>query len=64
MVGPIGVYSGWVDSIATGTKAAITAMDWLGFALILFILPAILTWLFGLVLRKIGWIRAGDLKLG
>ncbi len=64
MVGPIGVYSGWVDSIATGTKAAITAMDWLGFAMILFILPAILTWLFGLVLRKIGWIRAGDLKLG
>jgi uncharacterized membrane protein len=27
------------------------------------VLPAILTWLFGLVLRRIGWIKEGDLKL-
>ena len=29
MVGPIGVYAGWVNDVATGAKAAITGMDWL-----------------------------------
>ena len=32
-------------------------------ALICFILPAVLTWAFGLFFRKIGWIKEGDLKL-
>ena len=38
-------------------------MDWLGLILICFILPGILTWIFGLFFRKIGWIKEGDLKL-
>jgi len=63
MVGPIGVYAGWVNDVATGAKAAITGMDWLGMALICFILPAVLSWAIGLVCRKIGWIKEGDLKL-
>jgi len=63
LVGPIGVYAGWVGDIATGAKAAITGMDWLAMALICFILPAVLTWLFGLGCRKLGWIKEGDLKL-
>ena len=63
MVGPIGVYAGWVNDVATGAKAAITGFDWLGMALICFILPAVLTWAIGIVCRKIGWIREGDLKL-
>ena len=63
MVGPIGVYAGWVNDVATGVKTAITGMDWLAMALICFILPAILTWLIGLFCRKIGWIKEGDLKL-
>lgn len=63
MVGPIGVYTGWVSDIAAGTMAAITAFDWLGLVLICFVLPAVLTSLFGFVLRKIGWIKDGDLKL-
>ena len=63
MVGPIGVYAGWVNDVATGTKAAITAMDWVAMALLCFILPAVLTWTFGLLLRRIGWIREGDLTL-
>lgn len=62
-VGQIGVYSGWVNDIAEGTKDAITSMDWIGLVLICFVLPAILTWAFGLILRKIGWIKEGDLKL-
>ena len=63
LVGQIGVYSGWVKDVAEGTKAAITAMDWIGLVLICFVLPAVLTWVFGLVLRKIGWIKENDLKL-
>ena len=63
LVGPIGVYAGWVNDVATGAKAAITGMDWLAMALICFVLPAVLTFLFGQICRKLGWIREGDLKL-
>ena len=62
-VGQIGVYTGWVNDVASGAKAGITPMDWIGLVLICFILPAVLTWAFGLVLRKIGWIKENDLKL-
>ena len=62
-VGQIGVYTGWVSDVAGGAKAAITAMDWIGLVLICFILPAVLSWLFCLILRKWGWIKDGDLKL-
>ena len=63
MVGPIGVYAGWVNDVANGTKAAITGMDWLAMALICIVLPAILTWAIGIACRRLGWIRDGDLKL-
>ncbi len=63
LVGQIGVYTGWVQDVASGAKAAITAMDWAGLVLICFVLPALLSWLFGLLLRKWGWIRENDLKL-
>lgn len=63
LVGQIGVYTGWINDIAAGTKSAITAFDWIGLLLISFILPGILAWAFGLLLRKLGWIKEGDLKL-
>ena len=63
MVGPIGVYAGWVNDVATGAKAAITGFDWLGLVLICFVLPALLSLAIGVVCRKIGWIRDGDMKL-
>lgn len=63
MVGPIGVYTGWVNDVATGVKAAITPMDWVAMVLICFLLPAVLTWIFGLFFRRIGWIKEGDLTL-
>ena len=63
LVGQIGVYTGWVNDVAAGTKAAITGMDWLGLVLISFVLPAVLTWLIAIPLRKCGWIKDGDLKL-
>ena len=62
-VGQIGVYTGWVNDVASGAKAAITGMDWLGLVLISFVLPAVLTWLIAIPLRKWGWIKDGDLKL-
>ena len=63
LVGQIGVYTGWVNDIAAGTRSGITAVDWLGLVLISFVLPAVLTWFFGLICRKLGWIKEGDLKL-
>ncbi|MBQ4340291.1 MAG: PTS sugar transporter subunit IIC [Firmicutes bacterium] len=63
LVGQIGVYTGWVNDVANGTKAAITGFDWLGLVLICFILPGVLTWLFGKFFRKKGWIKEGDLTL-
>ena len=63
LVGQIGVYTGWLNDIAAGTKVAITAMDWAGLAIVCFILPAVLTPLCCQFLRKIGWIKEGDLKL-
>ena len=63
MVGPIGVYAGWVNDVATGAKAAITGADWLAMALICIILPAVLSWAIGLACRRIGWIQDGDMKL-
>jgi uncharacterized membrane protein len=62
-VGQIGVYTGWVNDIASGTKAAITAFDWIGLVLICFLLPAVLTLLFSHILRRWGWIKENDLKL-
>jgi len=63
MVGPIGVYAGWVNDVAAGAKAAITGMDWLAMLLICFVLPALLAWLIGIPCRKLGWIKDGDMKL-
>lgn len=63
LVGQIGVYAGWVADVAAGTKAAITAVDWIGLILISFVLPAVLTPLIAVPLRRIGWIKDGDMKL-
>ena len=53
LVGPIGVYT----AMGGGTNM------WLGILLVCFLLPAVLTWVFGEALRKAGWIKDGDLKL-
>lgn len=53
LVGPIGIYT----AMGGGTSM------WMGILLVCFILPAILTYGFGIVLRNMGWIKEGDLKL-
>jgi uncharacterized membrane protein len=63
LVGPIGVYTGWLADVSSGAMAGVSAFDWLGLVLVCFVLPAVLSFAFGLLLRRIGWIREGDLRL-
>ena len=63
LVGQIGVYTGWINDIAAGTKAAITPMDWAALVLVCFVLPAVLSVIFCEIERKLGWIKENDLKL-
>lgn len=58
LVGQIGVYTGWISN-----GISITAWHWIGLAAISFVLPAIITPLIAMPLRKIGWIKENDLKL-
>ena len=63
LVGQIGVYTGWINDVAAGTKTAVTGMDWTGLILISFVLPAVLCPLINLFCRKMGWVKDGDMKL-
>ena len=68
LCGQIGIWTGWLapteKAVAMGATAITpTAFDWIGLVLVCFVLPGVLTWIFGLLLRKIGWIKDGDLKL-
>lgn len=63
LVGQIGVYSGWVNDVNEGVKSAITAFDWIGLILICFVLPAVISLLVNALLKKIGWVKEGDMKL-
>ena len=62
-VGQIGVYTGWINDIQNGSKAAITAFDWIGLVLISFVLPAVLSLLIHSIVKQIGWVKSGELKL-
>lgn len=62
-VGPIGVYTGWVQDVANGLKTSITAFDWMGLVLIAFVLPAVLTPVIHHFVVKLGWVKPGDMKL-
>ena len=65
-----GAASASADAAASAEAAARGAVaispsgfDWLGLVLICFVLPAILSWGFCEIERKLGWIKEGDLKL-
>ncbi len=53
LVGPIGV----IDSTEPGT------MMWIGLALVCVVLPAIFSIIFNEIMRKLGWIKTGDMQL-
>ena len=68
LCGPIGVITGWFSpSEAAAAKGLVatapSAKDWIGLVLICIVLPAILTFIFGEIERKLGWIKENDLKL-
>ena len=47
----------------SGSKTAVTAKDWVGLILISFVLPAVLCPLINMVVRKLGWVKDGDMTL-
>lgn len=53
LVGPLGIVS------AMGGGANM----WLGILLVCFVLPAALSYVFYLIMKKAGWIKSGDMKL-
>ena len=53
MVGPIGVI----------TSTEWTPMMWIGLLLVCIVLPAILSFAFNELFRKLGWIKTGDMQL-
>jgi len=68
MCGPIGVITGWLSPSEAAVSRGATAVtpgafDWIGLALIAIILPAVLSFLFDLLFRKLGWVKDGDMKL-
>lgn len=58
LVGPIGLYSGWV---AGGTTPG--AWEWLGMAMVCLVIPAVVAWAVALILRRAGLIEKGDMSL-
>ena len=60
LLGPISVILGWFGGEYPGTVGFI---DWLGLILLCFVLPAAICLGLGELLRRIGWIREGDLTL-
>ena len=62
LLGPIGLILGWLDP-TYGYTGNVGAMNWIGLALICLILPAILSLVFNEILRKIGLVKDGYMKL-
>lgn len=62
-VGQIGVYSGWLNDLATSMKSSVTTFDWIGLLMISFVLPALLCPLIHHFVKKAGWSKDGDLKI-
>ena len=60
LLGPVGIILGWFGG---SYPVTVGVLDWIGLALICFILPAGLTLLFSEILYKIKWIKPGDLTL-
>lgn len=62
LLGPIGMILGWYDP-ANAYPHDVTALNWIGLVLICFVLPAVLSIAFNEILRKIGLVKDGYMKL-
>ncbi len=68
LCGPIGVVTGWLEPSAKAIErgaAAVspTAIHWIGLILVSIVLPAVLSLLLNAPLRRLGWVKDGDMKL-
>ena len=59
---PIGLILGWL-SPENAYPYEVTTLNWIGLVLICFVLPAVLSFVFNEVLRKIGLVKDGYMKL-
>ena len=62
LLGPIGMVLGWFDP-TNGYQGPLGSLQWIGLALVCFVLPAFLAFVFNEILRVIGWVKTGDMKL-
>lgn len=62
LLGPIGMILGWFDK-ENAYPYEVTALNWVGLVLVCFLLPAVLSLLFDFFMRKLGWVKDGDMKL-
>ena len=60
LLGPIGMILGWYGG---EYPSSVGFVDWLGLALVCFLIPAAICIGLGALLRKIGWIKENDLLL-
>ncbi len=68
LCGQIGIWTGWLSpSEAAIEKGAVAitpgAKEWLGLILICFVFPAVLCPLINMLLKKLGWVKDGDMTL-
>jgi len=68
MCGPIGVITGWLspseEALARGASSITPDfMNWFGIAMIAIVLPAVLSIVFHMIVKKLGWVKDEDLKL-
>lgn len=68
MCGPIGVITGWLTPSEAAISRGATAitpgvMQWVGLVCVCLVLPALLSLLFNMILRKLGWVKDGDMQL-
>ena len=60
LLGPLGIVLGWFGG---KYPTSVGSMDVIGLVLICFVLPAVLSLVFSMLLRRIGWIGENDMKL-
>ncbi len=62
LLGPIGLILGWL-SPENAYPYEVTALNWVGLIVICFVFPAVLSLVFNEILRKIGVVKDGYMKL-
>ncbi len=62
LLGPIGMILGWFDKV-NGYTADVTVLNWVGLILVCFVLPTLLSFIINELLRKIGLVKDGYMKL-